>query len=41
MAEKETNPFMKTFSVPLAPDVTFAGKKSKLLLDSGKPARLA
>ena len=41
MAEKESNPFMKTFRVPLVTDVTFDGKKSKLLLDTGKPARLA
>ena len=41
MAEKESNPFQKTFRMPLVPDVTFDGKKSKLLLDTGKPTHLA
>ena len=41
MAEKESNPFLKTFRVPLVRDVTFDGKKSKLLLDTGKPTHLA
>jgi hypothetical protein len=41
MAEKESNPFMKTFRLPLVTDITFDGKKSKLLLDTGKPTHLA
>ncbi|MCA1577458.1 MAG: retropepsin-like domain-containing protein [Acidobacteria bacterium] len=41
MAEKESNPFLRTFRVPLVTDVTFDGKKSKLLLDTGKPTHLA
>ncbi len=41
MAEKETNPFLKTFRVPLATDVVFDGKKTRLLLDTGKPTHLA
>ena len=41
MAEKESNPFLKTFRVPLVSDVAFDGKKSKLLLDTGKPTHLA
>lgn len=41
MAEKESNPFQKTVRMPLVTEVTFDGKKSKLLLDTGKPAHLA
>lgn len=41
MAEKESNPFQKTVKVPLVTEVTFDGKKSKLLLDTGKPTHLA
>jgi hypothetical protein len=41
MAEKESNPFTKTFRLPLVTDITFDGKKSKLLLDTGKPTHLA
>lgn len=41
MAEKESNPFMKTFRLPVVTDVLFDGKKIKLLLDTGKPAHVA
>ena len=41
MAEKESNPFMKTFRLPLVTDVTFDGQKSKLLLDTGRATLLA
>lgn len=41
MAEKESNPFMKTFRLPLVTDVAFDGQKSKLLLDTGRATHLA
>ena len=41
MAEKESNPFMKTFRLPLVTDVMFHGQKNKLLLDTGRATQLA
>ena len=41
MAEKESNPFVKTFRLPLVNDVMFDGQKTKLLLDTGRATHLA
>jgi hypothetical protein len=41
MGEKATNPFMRTFLVPVVRDVTFNGKEAKLLLDTGRATSLA
>ncbi len=41
MAEKDHNPFLKTFRIPLVKDVMFDGKKAKLLIDTGRVTYLA
>lgn len=41
MDEKASNPFMRTFLVPVVRDVTFNGKEAKLLLDTGRATSLA
>jgi hypothetical protein len=41
MAEKASNPFMRTFVIPIVNDVTFNGQKVKLLLDTGRAISLA
>lgn len=41
MAEKVSNPFKRTFAVPIVGDVTFNGQKAKLLLDTGRSTSLA
>ena len=41
MAEKASNPFNRTFLMPVVGDVTFNGQKAKLLLDTGRATSLA
>jgi hypothetical protein len=41
MAEKASNPYVRTFFVPVVEDVTFNGQKVKLLLDTGRASSLA
>jgi hypothetical protein len=41
MAEKASNPFLKTFRIPLVTDVAFDGQKTKLLLDTGRVTHVA
>jgi hypothetical protein len=41
MAEKASNPFQRTFMIPIVSEVTINGQKSKLLLDTGRAASLA
>jgi hypothetical protein len=41
MGEKASNPFMRTFLMPIVGDVTINGKQVKLLLDTGRATSLA
>jgi hypothetical protein len=41
MAEKESNPFKKTFMLPIVGDVLINGKEVKMLLDTGRATSLA
>lgn len=41
MAEKESNPFMKTFVLPIVDELMINGKELKLLLDTGRATSLA
>jgi hypothetical protein len=41
MAEKISNPFKKTFMLPIVGDVTVNGKEVKMLLDTGRATSLA